>query len=146
VPAPSRRSGRRPQPPQPRQRPRGPRPGAGVTPPRIARQPPLQYPPVAKRLKKEATVIVRVLVDENGRPVDVEGGGAKVGFGMDEAAQSYARNCLWEPAKKGGVPVKIWWELRVAFKLWPRRNHCKRGRMRPPFLFLPVFGVRYPPP
>ncbi len=91
--------------------------GPGVTPPRLVRQPPLQYPPVAKRLKKEATVTVRVLVDENGRPVNIESVGANVGFGMEEAAQAYARNCLWEPAKKGGVAVKIWWELRVAFKL-----------------------------
>jgi protein TonB len=91
--------------------------GPGVTPPRVFRQPPLQYPPVAKRLRKEATVTVRVLIDETGRPVDIQEGNAKVGFGMDEAAQAYARNCQWEPAKKGGVAVKIWWELRVAFKL-----------------------------
>jgi TonB family protein len=91
--------------------------GPGVTPPRVVRQPPLQYPPVAKRLRKEATVTVRVLIDETGHPVDIQEGGTKVGFGMDEAAQAYARNCQWEPAKKGGVAVKIWWELRVAFKL-----------------------------
>ena len=91
--------------------------GAGVTPPRVVRQPPLNYPPVAKRLKKEAVVTVRVLVDENGKVADAENAGTKAGFGMDEAALSYARNCQFEPAKKAGVKVKVWYEVKVAFKL-----------------------------
>lgn len=91
--------------------------GAGVTPPRVVRQPPLNYPPVAKRLKKEAVVTVRVLVDENGRVIDADSAGTKAGFGMDEAAVAYARNCQFEPAKKAGVKVKVWYEVKVAFKL-----------------------------
>jgi TonB family protein len=88
-----------------------------VTPPRVVRQPPLTYPQVAKRLRKEAVVSVRVLVDELGRVADAETSSGKVGFGMDEAALSYARNCQFEPAKKGGVKVKVWYEIKVAFKL-----------------------------
>ena len=38
----------------------------------MLRKPPLNYPPVAKRLKKEALVTVRVLVDENGRAAEAE--------------------------------------------------------------------------
>ncbi len=91
--------------------------GPGVTSPRVVRQPPLNYPPVARRLKKEAVVSVRVLVDENGRVADAELTGSKVGFGMDEAAVSYARNCQFEPAKKAGVKVKVWYDIKVAFKL-----------------------------
>jgi TonB family protein len=91
--------------------------GPGVTPPRVVRQPPLTYPQVAKRLRKEAVVSVRVLVDELGRVADAETSSGKVGFGMDEAALSYARNCQFEPAKKGGVKVKVWYEIKVAFKL-----------------------------
>jgi len=91
--------------------------GAGVTPPRVVRQPPLSYPQVALRLRKEANITVRVLVDENGRVVDVDPGGSKVGFGLDEAAISHARKCQWEPARKDGVKVKMWTDLRVVFKL-----------------------------
>jgi TonB family protein len=36
---------------------------------------------------------------------------------MDEAALAYARNCSFEPAKKGGVKVKVWFDVKVAFKL-----------------------------
>ena len=91
--------------------------GAGVTPPRVTRQPPLSYPQVARRLRKEASISVRVLVDENGRVVDVDSGGSKAGFGLDEAALSHAKNCQWEPAIKDGVKVKMWTDLRVVFKL-----------------------------
>ncbi|MCM2268559.1 MAG: TonB family protein [Thermoanaerobaculia bacterium] len=90
---------------------------AGVTPPRVVRQPPLSYPQVARRLRKEANITVRVLVDENGRVVDVDAGNSKAGFGLDEAAVSHARNCQWEPARKDGVKVKMWTDLRVVFKL-----------------------------
>jgi TonB family protein len=91
--------------------------GAGVTPPRVLRQPPLAYPQVARRLRKEATITVRVLVDERGDVADVDAPGAKVGFGLDEAALSHARNCVWAPATKEGVKVKMWTDLRVVFKL-----------------------------
>jgi TonB family protein len=91
--------------------------GPGVTPPRIVKQPTLTYPQVAKRMRKEAVVSVRLLVDEFGRVADAQTSSGKVGFGMDEAALAYARNCVFEPARKGGVKVKIWHEIKVAFKL-----------------------------
>jgi TonB family protein len=92
-------------------------PGPGVTAPRVVRQPKLDYPPIAQRMKKEATVTVSVLVDENGRPVEVKNVGPKAGFGMDEAAADYARECSYAPATKNGVKVKMWFDLRVAFNL-----------------------------
>jgi len=91
--------------------------GAGVTPPKVARRASLRYPPLAQRMKKEATVTVRVLVDENGRPADVQATGASAGFGMDEAALDYARACTFTPATKSGVPVRMWMDLKVAFNL-----------------------------
>ncbi len=91
--------------------------GPGVTSPRIVKKGSFQYPPAAQRLRKEATVTVRALVDENGRATEVQLVGNKVGFGLDEAAMAYARTSQWEPAKKNGVRVKIWWNLTVAFKL-----------------------------
>jgi len=91
--------------------------GPGVVAPRVVRQPPLPYPQVALRMKKEATITVRVLIDENGRVIDVEEPSSKAGFGLDEAAVAHARNCIWEAAKKDGIKVKMWTELKVAFKL-----------------------------
>ncbi len=91
--------------------------GAGVTPPKVARRASLRYPPLAQRMKKEATVVVRVLVDETGRVADVQPTGGSAGFGMDEAAREYARSCVFTPASKNGVPVRMWLELKVAFNL-----------------------------
>jgi TonB family protein len=91
--------------------------GAGVTPPKVSRRASLRYPPLAQRMRKEATVIVRVLVDETGRAADVQATGGSAGFGMDEAAIEYARGCAFTPASKNGVPVRMWMDLKVAFNL-----------------------------
>lgn len=91
--------------------------GAGVIPPKVARRASLRYPPLAQRMRKEANVVVRVLVDETGRAADVQPTGRSAGFGMDEAALDYARSCVFTPASKNGVPVKMWMELKVAFNL-----------------------------
>ncbi len=93
--------------------------GPGVVPPRVVRQPPLRYPPIAQRMRKEATVTVSVLVDENGKVVDVKETSSKAGFGLDEAAADYARECTWRSATKDGVRVRMWYDLKVAFTLGP---------------------------
>jgi len=36
---------------------------------------------------------------------------------MDEAAADYARGCVWAPATKEGVRVRMWYDLKVAFTL-----------------------------
>ena len=91
--------------------------GPGVTPPRIVRQAALAYPPMARRIRKEASVSVRVLVDENGDVVQTQIPAGKVGYGFDDAAESYARGSKWDPARKDGVKVKFWTEIKVEFKL-----------------------------
>ena len=95
-------------------------PGPGVLPPRVTRKPGLNYPPIAQRMRKEAVVTVSVLIDESGRVSEVKNVGAKAGFGLDEAAAEYARDCSWAPATKDGVRVKMWYELKVAFSLGGR--------------------------
>jgi TonB family protein len=91
--------------------------GAGVVPPKVVRRGSFRYPPLAQRMKKEALVVVKVLVDETGRIADVQNSGASAGFGMDEAALDYARSCSFSNATKNGVPVKMWLDLKVSFSL-----------------------------
>lgn len=90
--------------------------GPGVTPPRIVDRPSPRYPPSARRLGKVATVQLRVLVDENGRVLETEQVGSKVGFGFDQEALNAARETSWRPAMQGGVPVKMWIDLRIEFR------------------------------
>jgi len=90
-------------------------PGPGVVPPRVRRLV-TRYPPLARRLGKATTVVVKVLVDENGKASKVELEGKKVGFGFDSEALQAARSGTYEPATKDGVPVKCWLTVRVDFK------------------------------
>jgi TonB family protein len=66
----------------------------------------------------EGTVIVSVLVDENGRVEE-----AKIltpiaqNVGINEAALKAARGARYKAALKGGVRVKMWTRLKIPFKL-----------------------------
>ncbi len=75
------------------------------------------YPALASRMKKEGVVTVKVLIDENGRPSQPEVVGPKLGFGLDEAAIENVLKSTYAPGTRNGVPVKMWFELRVSFKL-----------------------------
>lgn len=90
--------------------------GPGVTAPALLKQAPARYPPAARRLRREATVIVRVLVDENGKVVQAERLGKKAGLGIDEAAVEAAEASTFRPATKDGVRVKMWHSLRFDFR------------------------------
>jgi serine/threonine-protein kinase len=75
------------------------------------------YPPLARRLKRQAEVLLRALVDENGKVVKAEvvrGDDSRLGF--DEAALDAAYKTRYKPAQKDGVAVKIWIELPVTFR------------------------------
>jgi protein TonB len=88
-----------------------------VTPPLLVKAAEPVYPVLARRLKRHARVLVRALVDENGKVVKAEvaeGDPSRLGF--DEAALSAAYKMAYKPAMKGGVPVKMWIELPVTFR------------------------------
>jgi TonB family protein len=90
--------------------------GKGVTPPALMRQPNVVYPAAAVRLKREASVRMRILVDENGRPTEIAQASPKIGMGFDQAAMRAAKSTRWTPPTKNGVPVKMWVELSVDFR------------------------------
>ena len=92
--------------------------GPGVVPPQLVSFSKPEYPPLARSLRVEGTVVVSVLIDENGKvqdvrmvePVQKKGG-------LNEAAVAAARNARYRPATKEGVRVKMWTRLRIPFKL-----------------------------
>lgn len=93
-------------------------PGPGVKQPTLVSFRKPEYPPIARRLKVEGTVVVSVLVDENGRVIDVRlDQGVSQNVGINEAAIEAARSARFEPATKQGVRVKMWYTLRIPFKL-----------------------------
>ncbi|MCI0446117.1 TonB family protein, partial [bacterium] len=76
------------------------------------------YPPVARQKKVEGTVILGLLVDENGQVSDVQilrpAGGSS---GLNESAVSAVRKWTFRPAVKAGKRVKVRVTYPVVFKL-----------------------------
>jgi periplasmic protein TonB len=84
--------------------------------PRFAHRIMPQYPRVARQLGKEAVVILRVIIDESGRPIAVEAV-KKAGGGFDEEAVRAVKESLFHPARKGGHPVICRAILPIRFQL-----------------------------
>jgi protein TonB len=87
-----------------------------LQPPRLQTRPRPRYPAAARRLRKAATVQVRVLVDASGKVLETELPGPPAGFGFDGAAETAARKSRWEPATRDGEPVESWAVLTIAFQ------------------------------
>ena len=92
----------------------------GVIAPVLEKKPPLAYPPIALRQRVEGTVSLNVLVDERGNVIDAQVLSASGGkSGLAEAAADYAKHWKYRSATKDGMPVKVWTEVKVVFKLPP---------------------------
>jgi protein TonB len=84
--------------------------------PKLVSRPTPPYPTVALRYRREATIVVRVLVGPDGRVQEVERKGPKAGMGFDRAAEEAARASIWEAGTRAGEPTAMWAELRFEFK------------------------------
>jgi len=73
------------------------------------------YPADALKQRVRGNVSLRVLVDENGTPTDV-----KVERGtrsdLNQAAVEAARQWRFEPARKGGKPVRSYATVQFSFE------------------------------
>ncbi|MCS7181649.1 MAG: energy transducer TonB [Thermoanaerobaculum sp.] len=75
------------------------------------------YPPLAARQRQGGTVILRVLVDENGIVRDVQvARGIRPDLGLDAAAVAAVKNWRYRPATKDGVRVKTWFTQPIQFR------------------------------
>ncbi|MCK4233693.1 energy transducer TonB [candidate division WOR-3 bacterium] len=75
-----------------------------------------KYPEIAKQAGIEGTVILKLLVDEDGKVLKVKvlKGLAK---DLDEAAIKTAYATTFYPAKQRDKPVKVWVSMPIIFKL-----------------------------
>jgi protein TonB len=74
------------------------------------------YPALAKRLEKEGTVLLRVTIDEQGRPLEIVVL-KKAGFGFDEEAVKAVKDSSFVPAKRDGKPLVCRALLPIRFVL-----------------------------
>ena len=78
----------------------------------------LIYPEVAAKAGIEGRVIIKVLVDEQGKVLDakiLKSSGSDVGF--EEAALVAARTIKWIPAQQRDLAVKVWVSVPIVFQL-----------------------------
>jgi TonB family protein len=87
------------------------------TPPVATRQVSPLVPPMARQRRISGTVLLRVLVDETGKPAKVEvlrDVTPNVGLGASSAQA--LEQWRWRPATKNGVKVRTWMAVQVPFK------------------------------
>ena len=87
------------------------------TPPILIKRIQPKYPPSAKSLGIEESVMSNALISENGdveKTVVIKGGNPQYGF--KEASQDAVRQWRFKPAVKNGVKVKVWKPIMIAFK------------------------------
>lgn len=75
------------------------------------------YPLIAKRMKIEGTVRVRVLISPSGFPQQLELEHSSGFVVLDEAAMKAVRGWSFIPARKGMEAVSSWVEIPINFKL-----------------------------
>ena len=87
-----------------------------VLPQRVEFEQPV-YDELAMRLRQQGTVVVEVLIDENGTVTDVRLIEGIPKSRLNDATLRSARRWTYKPAQKNGVAVKVWKPERIVFKL-----------------------------
>lgn len=88
----------------------------GLTPPVLKSHPEAAYPEEALRDHIEGSVALELVLDETGK-VSSARVVTPAGHGFDEAALAVARDFVFEPARRGGVPVSSVLQFTYEFHL-----------------------------
>ena len=75
------------------------------------------YSMQARQLRLQGTVVMRVLVNEQGTVDDVVLVDGVNGADLNNAAMRAAKSWTYRPATKDGVPVKVWKTEQIVFKI-----------------------------
>ncbi|WP_445664351.1 energy transducer TonB [Fodinibius sp. AD559] len=76
----------------------------------------VEYPDMARKAGIEGRVVVRFIVNEQGKVEDPEVV-RSIGGGADEEALRCVKQAEFEPGRQRGVPVRVQYSLPVVFKL-----------------------------
>ncbi len=88
-----------------------------IVPPRLIRRAPIHYPPIARRMEREAAISVWLLIDSQGEVIRAEAKGPRIGLGFEQAAEDAARRSKWAPGTRDGRPATMEANLVVAFRM-----------------------------
>jgi protein TonB len=91
--------------------------GTALTQARYRETPQPQYPDSARREGKEGRVLLRVLVDEDGRTKAIEVNQSSGHDMLDRAATEAIKKWRFVPARAGGKPIETWVKVPIEFQL-----------------------------
>lgn len=91
--------------------------GAALTQARYRDTPRPEYPESARRAGREGTVLLRVLVDDQGRSKQVEINNSSGSDALDRAAAAAIRRWRFYPARYGDRAVESWIKIPIEFAL-----------------------------
>ena len=77
----------------------------------------LVYPPLSKKLREQGKVILRVLIDEQGRAADIQVQSSSGYARLDSAAQQAVRLAEFKPYQTGGVTHRVYVTIPLEFAL-----------------------------
>jgi TonB family protein len=92
-------------------------PSGGISAPHTTYQPDPEYSPEAQELNYQGTVLISLVVDASGSPMDLQIR-RPVGLGLDEKAVAAISTWKFEPAQKDGKPVAVEISTEVQFNLY----------------------------
>lgn len=96
-------------------------PPASVTPPSFnagyLNNPPPAYPALSRRTGEEGKVVLRVFVDEQGLPAQVQMRTSSGHARLDDVAMTTVRQWRFVPARRGDTPVSAWVLVPISFTL-----------------------------
>lgn len=81
------------------------------------KQPQLEYPAIARRMREEGKVVLRVLVNTSGRPERAEIQTSSGSSRLDEAAKRAAMRAVFKPHIENGRPVAVYALIPINFQL-----------------------------
>ncbi|MDB4986311.1 MAG: TonB family protein / TonB-dependent receptor [Myxococcaceae bacterium] len=90
-----------------------------VTPPKLLAFVDAGYPEQARAMQRDAAVLLVITIGADGFVEEAKLAGEPVGDGFDELAVSAARRFVFEPASKGGVPMRSRVQYNYEFKYQP---------------------------
>jgi periplasmic protein TonB len=92
-----------------------------VTPPNFnadyLNNPPPAYPVLSRRMGEEGRVVLRVFVNEQGQPTQVQLRTSSGHTRLDDAALTTVRQWKFVPARRGDTPVGAWVLVPISFTL-----------------------------
>jgi TonB family protein len=92
------------------------RPGGGITNPIPISRPEPQYSDEAKQAKWQGAVLVSVVIDQTGKPINIKVV-RPLGLGLDEKAIEAVSQWKFQPGMKDGVAVPVQAQIEVSFRL-----------------------------